>query len=91
MSRVYLFIVLYLIGWFVMAMWMAGDKENMRKLSEKMSSDPELAVYPEKVLRTVIFIALIVYTFPWMLHIVVQTVKGILKILIKKPKEKEGD
>lgn len=87
MSKGYLFIILYIAGWFFFGLWLCGDKENMKKLSDKIGSDPELACIPENLMRIAVFVAVVVFALPWPWHIIYLPLRAFYKAFIKKSKE----
>lgn len=88
MSKEYIILILYLLGWFTLALWMIGSKELMDDLKKRVDTDPELSVIPEKFIRIVSFIVMLLVCIPWPWFIIKYTVRGIYKNLFKKrPKE----
>lgn len=88
MSKEYTIIILYLLGWFTLALWMIGSKELMDDLKKRVDTDPELSIIPEKFIRIVSFIVMLLVCIPWPWFIIKYTVRGIYKNIFKKgPKE----
>ena len=70
MSNIYLAVIEYIIGWLVYMLWLIVSPDGMNEIKKLIDKDPELAVYPEGIIRAVLFIAVFILCIPWPYYVI---------------------
>ena len=74
-------ISLYLIGIFVYAVWSFSNEEEIKKLEKEIDKNPDLAIFPDNILKILICIIVIFLSIAWPIDIILMPFTAIKNLL----------
>lgn len=72
---------LYIIGIFVFAFWVIGKNGFNDIIEQEINKNPNVAMFPEGVIRFCVFVATVIVSMLWPVIVVLLPIKAIKNLL----------
>lgn len=72
---------LYIIGIFIFAFWVIGKNGFNESIEQAINKNPNVALYPEGVIRFFFFVAAVIASMLWPIIVVLVPIKALKNLL----------